>query len=689
MLEMLRTIFDLGLVIVGFGLIVFIHELGHFVAARWAGIRVLAFALGFGPAVVSYRQGLGLRRGSSEPEYIALADRRGVSPTEYRLNALPFGGYVKMLGQDDMNPLATSTDSDSYQSCAPAKRMVVISAGVVMNLILAAVLFVIVFMAGLRAEPAAIGFVASNKAAAMAKPLNPAITAGLLPGDVIESIDGQKPDSFSDVMLAAAMSAPGDSLRLGIKRTGVEGVQEFEVTPLVGDQSKLLELGIAPPQSLTLMRPRAAADVASLKRLYATIGMGDVEPGMKVVSINGKAEITGFHDLQAMAKASGGAPLQLRLAREGGNEIGVTLAPAADMQVQQVMVTPESTTDQRHLLGLTPVLRVSPIADPERMPPQGLMPGDIFAKLGAIEFPSVARGIGEIKAHANRQLDVIVLRKNDGALREVALTVNVNGNGQIGFSADMTSDDTLVALPVKSTKEGEQPSPASRIINRPGLRVVAVGDVPVGSFSEIRAALREATKDAGGPEAAVKVTLESVATTGSPVSRDSVEWYIPAADVAALHALGWSSPIAPDFFEPEQTIIKADGPVAAIAKGLKETRRVMLTTYVTFARLFQGTVKVEHLKGPVGIAHIGTMVAEQGWIKLFFFLALISVNLAVINFLPLPIVDGGQFIFLVIEAIRGKPVPERIQGAFTLAGMALIGTMFLVVTFHDVMNLLR
>lgn len=104
-------------------------------------------------------------------------------------------------------------------------------------------------------------------------------------------------------------------------------------------------------------------------------------------------------------------------------------------------------------------------------------------------------------------------------------------------------------------------------------------------------------------------------------------------------------------------------------------------------RLFQGTVKVEHLKGPVGIAHLGTLVASQGTLKLMFFLGLVSVNLAVVNFLPLPIVDGGQFIFILYEQIKGKPVPMGVQNAATLAGLALIGCMFLIVTFNDIRGL--
>src|SRR6185369_10804550 len=95
LVSILGSAFDLLLVVLGFSAIIVLHELGHFFAARWAKIRVLAFAVGFGPALVSYRKGLGVRRGSSEREYNALLKGAktglstrgpaGISSTEYRL----------------------------------------------------------------------------------------------------------------------------------------------------------------------------------------------------------------------------------------------------------------------------------------------------------------------------------------------------------------------------------------------------------------------------------------------------------------------------------------------------------------------------------------------------------------------------------------------------------------------------
>jgi regulator of sigma E protease len=115
----------------------------------------------------------------------------------------------------------------------------------------------------------------------------------------------------------------------------------------------------------------------------------------------------------------------------------------------------------------------------------------------------------------------------------------------------------------------------------------------------------------------------------------------------------------------------------------------MMTTYVTFVRLLQGSVKVVHLKGPVGIAHLGTLVASRGLVWLLFFMALISVNLAVINFLPIPIADGGHFVFLLYEQFTGKPVSAAVQNFAAIAGLLLLATVFVIVTFNDISNLFR
>ena len=113
-----------------------------------------------------------------------------------------------------------------------------------------------------------------------------------------------------------------------------------------------------------------------------------------------------------------------------------------------------------------------------------------------------------------------------------------------------------------------------------------------------------------------------------------------------------------------------------------------MLTYLTIDRLFRGTVKVEHLQGPVGIVHIGSKVADRGFSYLLFFLGLISVNLAVINFLPLPIVDGGLFLYLVYEAFKGRPPSVGFQNGAALVGLLLIATAFVVTFYNDIVRII-
>jgi regulator of sigma E protease len=697
---MLERIFDLSLVVFGFGLIIFVHELGHFLAARWAGIRVLAFAVGLGPALVSFRKGMGFRAGTSEPEYLQRLEQGnapGVSPTEYRLNYLPFGGYVKMLGQEDGNPGAVSDANDSYQSCKPWKRMVVISAGVVMNLVTAALLFVIVFMVGLSAEPLKVGAVIPGSPASRAMPINAPEAgvrrAGLQPGDRILEINGEARRSFNDLVLATAMAKADSPVELRIARPGVPTPLTFFIRPEVGAASGLLEMGVEQSRSAQVPEVADPKIRAAFMASLARVGLVGVEPGMTLVQVNGQPVSDG-NALFAAAVQGDGKPILARF-EKGERAVDVAVMPRPQFQTDHVLRAGGAVSPLEHLLGLTGVMKVSAIADEGRG--KGLAEGDIFARVGTVEYPSIAQGISEIKAHTGRRIPVVVLRRDEsGELREHTLdAVTVNRKGQIGFGVtDTSQDQALLAAPPEVLRRpgqsGEFVPAATRLVRAPGTRIISINDRSVANFADVRGALREATAGKVAAETTVRVRLRRP-TAGLPsddAPAEVVEWKLTADEVAQVHALGWESPIGGGVFELEQTLLKASGVGEAISMGVSETHRVMLTTYVTFARLFQGTVKIEHLKGPVGIAHLGTLVAGRGMIWLLFFFALISVNLAVINFLPLPVVDGGQFLFLLFEQIRGKPVPMAVQNVATLAGLALILCVFVFVTFNDVRNLL-
>jgi regulator of sigma E protease len=104
--------------------------------------------------------------------------------------------------------------------------------------------------------------------------------------------------------------------------------------------------------------------------------------------------------------------------------------------------------------------------------------------------------------------------------------------------------------------------------------------------------------------------------------------------------------------------------------------------------MFGGSISASNLMGPIGIVGAGAKFAFKGNDWLVWFLAMISANLAVVNFLPIPIVDGGLFLFLIIEKIQGKPLSPRARDAAQLVGLALILSVFVMVTFNDIVRMI-
>jgi regulator of sigma E protease len=232
-----------------FGLLVLVHEFGHFITAKWAGIRVEEFGLGFPPSIVGFRKrdkggwevlwfGHGRDTSSSGNTQtpfggtsggVSTASTASSSHTIYSLNLLPIGGFVRMPGENgDIYDAEGRYDPGSFAAKTAGKRLIVLCAGVVMNFLLAIVLFTIAYTGGEPTYPALIGQVA---------PGSPAAAAGLKPGDTIVSVDGHPAAQFSDVVTLVGQDAahpnpkqcttkpkPGTfCVNLVIRRPGVAG----------------------------------------------------------------------------------------------------------------------------------------------------------------------------------------------------------------------------------------------------------------------------------------------------------------------------------------------------------------------------------------------------------------------------------------------------------------------------------
>ena len=182
-------------------IVVFFHELGHFLMARWCGIRVLVFSIGFGPEIAGFN------------------DRYG---TRWKISAVPLGGYVKFFGDDNAasapNAAATAAISevekkDSFIFQPLRSRAAVVVAGPIANFVLAISIFAIIFMTiGKQTTSARVDTVQAGSAAQ---------AAGFVPGDLVLTINGEKIESFSDMQRVVSISA-GESLAIEVERGGAQ-----------------------------------------------------------------------------------------------------------------------------------------------------------------------------------------------------------------------------------------------------------------------------------------------------------------------------------------------------------------------------------------------------------------------------------------------------------------------------------
>jgi regulator of sigma E protease len=222
-------------------IVVFFHELGHFLVARWCGIRVLAFSLGFGPEIIGFN------------------DRYG---TRWKFSAVPLGGYVKFFGDDNAasSPdraaaaeMSESEKKDSFVYQPVPSRAAVVAAGPIANFVLAIVIFAGIFMVvGKQTATARVDAVQEGSAAA---------AAGFKPGDLVVSIDGEKIDSFSDMQRIVSVSS-GEPLKIVVERDDhpVTLTATPELRELKDNFGNVHRLGV-----LGISRSMAAGDVKTHK----------------------------------------------------------------------------------------------------------------------------------------------------------------------------------------------------------------------------------------------------------------------------------------------------------------------------------------------------------------------------------------------------------------------------------------
>ena len=339
----------------------------------------------------------------------------------------------------------------------------------------------------------------------------------------------------------------------------------------------------------------------------------------------------------------------------------------------------------RGLLGLSPLWKIDSFAD-ESPNSQTLRKDDVILRLGTVDGPTSGDFAAQAGANKGGKLAAIVLRDEAA----IPLELQVRPDGTLGIYHSPAWNVPLVARTIGQIKtadgESTRPNPAAAINLFPRSRIVSVAGRPVTDWRSLRENMLIALEDSDEAGTSVPIVFENP-TPGADVEMGELP--VSPEDLRSLRQLTWAPSLDSSLFDRVMIVRSANGnPMTAIAMGFEETRKATMLTYLTLDRLIRRTVSIDQLRGPVGIVHLGTKVADKGYMYLVLLLAMISVNLAVLNFLPLPIVDGGLFLFLVYEKIRRQPPPLWFQNAATVAGLMLIACLFLVTFYNDVMRLI-
>lgn len=529
-------------VIVIFSALVLIHEYGHFVMARRAGIKVEEFGIGFPPRLFKKKFG----------------------ETLYTINAIPFGGFVKLYGEDSSDPEAQKSKR-SFSSKSPWVRTKVVVAGVVMNFILAIVLLTIGFSFGIEPllvteddlfEHLAEGNVVSAPGVFVSKISEKAKTFGLTEGDQILAIDDRPLTQYSQVAIFSKKKAVKD---VDVTVASKDGVIKKLHVPLLG-KDHTFGVDLKPFTEL----PRLA--VYEIKP-GSTSAKAGIQVGDVIVKMNGQ-NVYYPSDFDAILTESG--------------SVGFSVLRGTQM-LQIPVVLPESKK-----------VIVANVFDDSTAQKAGFQPRDVIVNIQGMDITTPQQVVDVLRANGGKELAYRILR----------------GTSTLEIKAAREDKKELgIALSLLASYKNSEISVYRSSVITSFIEIKKVHYAPWTAFKH---AITESVRLTG-------ITVEAFANTiGSVISKFAVP-----GDVG----------------------------------------------------------------GPVQIAYYTHTFVQEGFFALLRFAALLSLSLAVINVLPIPALDGGRLLFIVVEVIFRRRVNARLEAIVHTIGFVLLLLLIGLVTYSDIVKL--
>ncbi len=596
-------------VILGIGFLIFVHELGHFLVAKWNKVRVEAFSLGFGPVLWGFRRG----------------------DTHYRLSAIPLGGYVKMAGELPTD--RRTDDPGAFANKSIPSRIAVICAGVAMNAFTGILFFVIAFNIGVPLPPPVVGGTESG---------SPAWLAGLRPGDRVLSVNGTRLMDFEDLMSEVAFTR--GKVTLVIERDG-ERITLRGIEPRIDPLHGIRRLGI-----------RSAAERKIQVEEDSPAARAGLRTGDELLRVAGVDAADQVALERALWRARG--PVAFVIRREGEWRT-ITVAPVR-----------KPAPDARAIIGISRLLATVDAVRPGSPAAEaGFTPGDRILAVNGKTVVSLPQALEAAKGTRPGPV-VFTVRRGDRRVDLGPVKGVERPEDWDRFFDDLAAgydEERKTAVGVLPDHLFATACPARAAGLAEGAVVHAVGGKPVADFLAIRDAI-----SAVPPDRPVSVTF-----TNPGGERRTVE-------------IRRQPQLRNDFgltLTPATETVRVSGLFRACAAGVRRSILKARQILDMLGSMISGRVSAKNLGGPVAIFQISYASARRNFIHFLYFLGILSINLAILNILPIPILDGGHLLFLIVEALKGKPVSERTMAVFQWAGLLLLLLLMVFVVTNDVIRL--
>lgn len=548
------------------GILVFVHELGHFLVAKAVDVKVLRFSVGVGPRVLGFVRG----------------------ETEYVLCALPLGGYVQMLGGDfsDLEALPDEEDMSRALMAKPVwQRSLVVLAGPLFNLVLPVIIYFIVGLGQTTAAPAIVGEVFVD---------SPAARAGLQSGDVLKAINDEPVKYWHD-LLESVRDAYDQDLKIDFTRDGK--ARSVTLRPEKKTSTDFLGLNVQTygqvgihsgtyGPTLAVTDPESVAAKAGLRS------------GDRVATVNG-AHVERFDQLEALVRQSDGKPLKLVVVRP--RTLPADYGSFYDIDTLRMSVTPVKGADGVYTLGAVRAEMIISRLEPGTAAARaGLKIGDRVLSVDGKRYESWYVMV----RHIHERINKLLLAR--------------------------TKDDTSPVVVDFKLK-----------VQRGGQEITTTLTPQVKKFAD------QAKQDR------YKITI-GWGHTGHLVLPKPVEFPVGERIV-------WSA---------KQSVAQTGEYIKMMVMG--------------FVRMGQGKIGCDSLGGPILIGELAAKAGEAGLGPFVKMMAIISINLAIFNMVPIPVLDGGQLLLFWMEAIKRGPLSFRTRQIASYVGFVMIVLVMLLAFKNDI-----